>query len=479
MIVKHNKNEFEDYLVDASSYEGFADELIIPENVDEIKQILKEATVKSHKITISGAGTGLTGSRVPLGGKILSMERFNRILNFDRERKTLKVESFVRIEEIANYLAGSGLFYPPNPTEKLSTIGGNIGNNASGARTYKYGSTRKYINKIDVVLPTGESLTIKRGEIFANGYNFEFCTNGGTLISFELPKVQMPKVKHAAGYYIEQNMDLIDLFIGAEGTLGVVTGAELQLLDSPEEVLGAIVFFDSHDGMFDFLSEIKKTDEIISPRLIEFFDDNSIMLLRGTIPHIPKTTVYALWIEIETSKEKSDETLTNLYLFTSQFTSLVDDTWVALNEAEHKRLAHFRHELPLAVYEKIHQYKQQKLGTDSAVPNEFVKEYYEYMVNLFKQEQLEYVIWGHIGNSHFHANILTKNEDEFRRAKDVYVDILRRAVSLGGTISAEHGIGKLKKEYLKILYSEEIIDGFRKIKEAFDSKNVLNDGNIF
>ncbi|HOQ49747.1 MAG TPA: FAD-binding oxidoreductase, partial [Candidatus Kapabacteria bacterium] len=140
MIVKHNKNEFEDYLVDASAFEGFADELVIPESVEEIKQILKEATEKSQKITISGAGTGLTGSRVPLGGKILSMERFNKVINLDKERKTLKVESFVRIEEIAEFLAGSGLFYPPNPTEKLATIGGNIGNNASGARTYKYGA---------------------------------------------------------------------------------------------------------------------------------------------------------------------------------------------------------------------------------------------------------------------------------------------------------------------------------------------------
>ncbi|MEJ5245883.1 MAG: FAD-binding oxidoreductase [Bacteroidota bacterium] len=479
MIVKHNKNEFEDYLVDASSFEGYADELLIPESVDEIKQILKEATAMNQKITISGAGTGLTGSRVPLGGKILSMERFNKILNFDKDRKTLKVESFVRIEEIADFLAGSGMFYPPNPTEKLATIGGNIGNNASGARTYKYGATRRYINAIDVVFPTGESRTIRRGEIFANWHKFEFRTNEGTSISFELPNVQMPKVKHAAGYYIEQNMDLIDLFIGAEGTLGVVTGAELQLLDSPEQVLGAIIFFDLHEGMFDFLNEIRQENRIISPRLIEFFDDNSIMLLRGTIPHIPKNAHYALWIEIETSNEKSDETLANLYIFTSEFTTLVDDTWIAMSEQEHKRLAHFRHQLPLAVYEKIQQYKQQKLGTDSAVPNEFVKEYYEYMVNLFKQEQLEYVIWGHIGNSHFHANILTKDEDEFSRAKKIYVDILAKAVSLGGTISAEHGIGKIKKEYLKILYSDEVIDGFRRIKKAFDPEDVLNCGNIF
>ena len=479
MIVKHNKNEFEDYLVDASAFEGFADELVIPESVEEIKQILKEATEKSQKITISGAGTGLTGSRVPLGGKILSMERFNKVINSDKERKTLKVESFVRIEEIAEFLAGSGLFYPPNPTEKLATIGGNIGNNASGARTYKYGATRKYINSIDVVLPTGDSKTIRRGEIFANEYNFEFFTDEGARISFELPKVQMPKVKHAAGYFVEPNMDLIDLFIGAEGTLGVVTSAELQLLASPEQVLGAIIFFDEHEGMFEFLNEIRKVDAVVLPRLIEFFDDNSIMLLRGTIPHIPKSALYALWIEIETSNEKSDETLANLYVFTSQFTSLVDDTWIALNDQEHKRLAHFRHQLPLAVYEKIQQYKQQKLGTDSAVPNEFVKEYYEYIVNLFKQEQLEYVIWGHIGNSHFHANILTKDSDEFNRARKIYVDILARAVSLGGTISAEHGIGKLKKEYLRLLYSEDVIEGFRKIKKAFDPQNVLNVGNIF
>lgn len=478
MIVKRNQSEFLDYLEDASSFRGWAEELVAPENINEIKEILIQANQKGEKITISGAGTGLTGSRVPLGGKILSMERFGNIINLDREKKTLMVQSFVRLDEIAEFLKNEGLFYPPNPTEKLATIGGNIGNNASGSRTYKYGATRKYINKLELILPTGETLSLERGKIFADNLHFNFTTNEGNRIEFDLPSLVMPKVKHAAGYFIEPNMDLIDLFIGAEGTLGVVTQAELQLIDEPNEVLGSIIFFDEHDAMFQFLENIRKENGLLSPRLIEFFDNNSIALLRSYMPLIPKEAYYALWIEIETDEQSTDETLEQLYINVSQHTKLVDSTWIAMMEKEHKKIAEFRHQLPLAVYEKIQQYKQQKLGTDSAVPDIYVKEYYEYMTRLFGQEKLEYVIWGHIGNSHFHANILAKNGSEFVKAKEIYVEILKKAVELGGTISAEHGIGKLKKEYLKLLYSEEILDGFRKIKAAFDSNCILNCGNI-
>lgn len=478
MIVKRNQNEFLDYLEDASAFRGWADELIIPEHSKEIKEALIQANQNGEKITISGAGTGLTGSRVPLGGKILSMERFNRILNLDKERKTLLVEPFVRLDEIAEYLSGSGLFYPPNPTEKLATIGGNIGNNASGSRTYKYGATRNYMNKLELILPTGDSLSLERGKIFADYLHFKFTTDEGNLIEFDIPQVAMPKVKHAAGYYVMPKMDLIDLFIGAEGTLGVVTRAELQLLDAPEQVLGAIIFFDEHDAMFEFLKVMKNEEGTLEPRLIEFFDNNSITLLRSYMPHIPKEAYYSLWIEIETSEQSTDEALEQLYIRISEFTRLVDSTWIAITDKEHKKLAEFRHKLPLAVYEKIQNYKQQKLGTDSAVPDEFVKEYYEYMTSLFEKEKLEYVAWGHIGNSHFHANILTKSKSEFTKAKAIYNEILKEAVRKGGTISAEHGIGKLKKEYLELLYNSDILDGFRKIKATFDPNCVLNCGNI-
>lgn len=479
MIIKLNNEELTDYLTDASCFEGFSDKLYIPESKSEIIELLKQAGKENFKITISGAGTGLTGSRVPLGSSILSMEKFNKIRNFSKDDKTLEVEAYVRLTEIQEFLEGSGLFYPPNPTEKLATIGGNIGNNASGSRTYKYGATRKYVEHLEIVLPSGDTLDLNRGEIFANGYKFEFKSNEGNIISFEMRELNMPKVKHSAGYFIEENMDLIDLFIGAEGTLGLIVSARLKLLPAPPEVLGAIIFFDEHSRMYEFLKCVKSEESIISPRLIEFFDDNSLELLRPSISQIPQISHYALWIEVESDFDNADSVMSNIYETAKRFTKLADDTWLAQSDKEHKRLAEFRHALPLAVYEKIQQYKQQKLGTDTAVPDEYVQAYHEEIISLFKANNLEYVIWGHIGNSHFHANIITKNGEEFEIAKKLFNQIVARAVELGGTVSAEHGIGKIKREYLKYLYSDEIIDSFRAIKKAFDSKLILNDGNIF
>ncbi len=479
MIIKTNLDEFNEYLTDASCFTGYSESLYIPESKGEIVELFKRANSEGFSITISGAGTGLTGSRVPLGSIILSMEKFNSIKSLAKNEKMLEVESFVRLTEIQDYLEGSGLFYPPNPTEKLATIGGNIGNNASGSRTYKYGATRKYIDFLEIILPSGDTLDLRRGEIFANGWHFDFCSNEGNRIKFDLPEISMPSVKHSAGYFIEKNMDLIDLFIGAEGTLGLIVSARLKLLPAPQEVLGAIIFFDEHNKMYDFLNYVKSIEAAISPRLIEFFDDNSLELLRPAISQIPSKAVYALWIEVESDGEKADSDLESIYQVAQKFTNLADETWLAQSNSEHKRLAEFRHALPLAVYEKIQQYKQQKLGTDTAVPDASLKAYHEEMISLFKFNELEYVIWGHIGNSHFHANIITKTNEEFENAKNIFNKIVARAVALGGTVSAEHGIGKIKKDYLKMLYNNGVINSFRQIKIAFDRNSVLNIGNIF
>lgn len=479
MITKRALDEISDYLTDASCYVGFCDNLLIPETIDEIVEIVRNANQTGRMLTISSAGTGLTGSRVPLGGDVISMERFDKILNFSKENKTLTVEPYVRLNEIQDFLNGTGLFYPPNPTEKLASIGGNIGNNASGSRTYIYGSSRDYINKLGIILPCGDTLNLSRGQIFADGLKFSFRSNEGNGYSFDMPEIEMPKVKHAAGYFIKPDMDLIDLFIGAEGTLGIITSIELRLLDSPENVLGAIIFLDDFDKMYALLEYLKSNSDGISPRLIEYFDDNSLDFLRSKISQIPDLARYALWIEIEVNETNSDDTTAALYQAITEYSSLADETWIALSDADHKRLAEFRHALPLAVYEKIQEYKQQKLGTDTAVPSKYLKEYHEFMISLFKREKLDYVIWGHIGNSHLHANIITKSDEEFVVAKELFDIIVERAVELGGTVSAEHGIGKIKKRYLKMLYNEEVINGFRSIKKAVDPKMIMNKGNVF
>ncbi len=477
MLIKEQIDEIAEYLSDASCFKGYCDYLYIPESEEDIINLIKEANKTHSKLTISAAGTGLTGSRVPLGGGLVSMENFNKILNLDVENKLLTVQPFVRLFEIDEYLNSSGLFYPPNPTEKLATIGGNIGNNASGSRTYLYGATRKYVQAMKIILPSGDKLFLNRGEVIADNYSFSFYTNEGNLFEFDIFDLPIPNVKHAAGYFVHKDMDLLDLFIGAEGTLGIVTEITLRLLDAPEEVIGALIFFDEHKGMHDYIDYLRIGE--INPRLIEFFDVHSLNLLRPKINQIPEKAHYALWLEFETTSDDIDLLSEMFYSNLEKYTNLSEETWYAQNSAEHRRLAEFRHALPLAVYEEIQKYEQQKLGTDSAVPIELNREYHEYIISLFNRENLDFVIWGHIGNAHYHANIITKNEREFEIAKEVFRNILQKAIDLNGTVSAEHGIGKIKKEYFKMLFSDVFIGKMKHIKKALDPNLILNIGNIF
>lgn len=479
MVEKIDIESFEDYLTDASNFKGNAEKLIIPETSEEITEALKQANANNCRVTIAGAGTGLTGARVPEGGAVLSMERFNKILEFDKANKLLTVQAFVRLNEITEFLNGSGLFYPVNPTESLASIGGNIGNNASGSRTFRYGATRKYVEALKIILPNGENLTLKRGEIFAKDGKLLFKSNEGTFYEILLTSIDMPKVKHAAGYYISPNMDLIDLFIGAEGTLGIVEEVTLRLTDEPEFVSSFLTFFDDLALMYSFIRLMQNKDEDSRPRLIEFFDDNSLNLLRSKIIGIPDSAKYAIWVEFELSQNDEDSLIEDLYNSLSNCTSLADQTWIANDEPSLRRLKDFRHELPLAVYEKIQQYNQPKLGTDTAVPDMFVESYHKEMITLLQENGIDYVIWGHIGNSHFHCNIITKNNQEYIKALQIFDIIVQRAVELGGTVSAEHGIGKLKKRFLRMLFDDKTFVEFRMIKQVIDPNLILNIGNIF
>ena len=490
MIYKTDRDSLETYLTDASNFHGNAEMLYIPETIDELQKIIKVCYENVIPITISGARTGLTGSAVPLNGVIISMEKLNKIINIDCENGTAILQPGVIIDGFQEEIKNFGFFYAPNPTETNSTIGGNVSTAASGARTFKYGTTRDYVIRLKIILANGEFLELKRGEIFENNGIIKIRTEQNT--SYEVPiyDIQMPNVKHAAGYYLKKGMDAIDIFIGSEGTLGVVAEIEVGVVRIPEKILGLIVFFDDESLMLDFVDEVRDKSSInnkinysenigISARLIEFFDDKSLDLLRVKFPQIPDETCGAIWVEQEYSEQHEDEILNKWYSIINKYSSLGDFTWTAMNETEHKKLMDFRHELPLQVYELITKFNSIKIGTDSAVPNKYLKEYYYYIKKQLVESNLIYFVWGHIGNSHFHANLLSQYDSDLVKAKEIYHNCIAKALEYGGTVSAEHGIGKMKKEYLLQMYGEEKIGYMKKIKNSLDPKNILGFGNLF
>ena len=317
MIVKKSPDDFREYLKDASNFKGNAEKIYFPENQIELKDLIKDLSSRKTPYTISGAGTGLSGGRVPLEGSIIATDKLNNILHIDKEKKSFITEPGVYLSDILSRLAEINFFYPPNPTETNSFIGGNIAANSSGARTFKYGPTRKFVKKLKIILPAGDELILERGLHKAKGYSVNIESDKKHY-KFELPEIAMPEGKHAAGYFIKPNMDILDLFIGSEGTLGTIAEAELDMVELPEVRTGLIIYFDNIEKCFGFIKEarnrsrrnnqLKYTDvKDISARLIEFYDKNSLKLLKEYYSQINTGAVAAVWIEQEHSHDNEEE----------------------------------------------------------------------------------------------------------------------------------------------------------------------------
>lgn len=488
MIIKTDNDSFLDYLKDASNYTGYCDKVYIPENENELKEILIEAREKNTKITISGARTGLTGAAVPEGGIVVSLEKFDKILEINTSEKYAIVESGVILSNFLREISHLNLFYPPDPTEQNCSIGGTIACNASGAKTYKYGPTRNFVIGLEGYLSNGKKFAITRDKVFAKNLNFTFPLLDGTELKGILPDYKMPNVKNAAGYFVKPNMDLIDLLIGSEGSLAIITKVKLKLLESPKQLLSIVAYFESEDDAFNFLEEAKQIEKNnrdssnnikISPRALEFFDSRSLYFIKKDYPQIPDQASAAVWFEQEI-ESSSEEDILNLWVeLLEKHRALTDYCWFALDEKELTKIKDFRHSVSWKVAEYIAHKNIKKVGTDFAAPDNNFKDYFYFVKRLAQESNIDFLIYGHFGNSHIHLNFLPENQEEYEKAKKYYKEMATKVVAMEGTVSAEHGIGKLKREYLELMYGKENILKMALVKKVFDDRIILNVGNIF
>ncbi|MEG8947575.1 FAD-binding oxidoreductase [Rosettibacter firmus] len=486
MIIKNNQDEIQNYLSDASNYTGNCEAVYIPSDENEIINIIKECNKTGKRVTISGNGTGLTGGRVPEGGIVLSLEGMNKILEVNKEKKYVTIQPGVILKDLQDYLEEQKLFYPPDPTERNCHVGANVATNSSGARTFKYGPTRDYVLGLKIVLPDGEKLTLQRGEYLADGYNANLKTESGKIISFQLPQIFMPETKNAAGYYCKKDMDLIDLFIGSEGTLGIFSEIKLKIIELPEKILSCVIFFDEEINALNFIEEARDLSKkkitndlsLISARGLEFFDYYTLQFLLDDYSNIPAEAKAAVWFEQELD-DNEDEIISQWMDLISKHSGLEENSWIAADKKEQEQFKDFRHAIAWKVNEYVTRRKLKKVGTDVAVPDNVFKDFYYEAKKIVEDRGLEYVVYGHFGNSHMHLNMLPENEEEYNISKNIYMKICERAVELKGTISAEHGIGKLKRDYFLKMYSEDVIKQMAKLKLIFDPNKILNVGNIF
>lgn len=482
MIIKNNPEQFQNYLTDASNYKGNADSIYFPETEDEIADLLRKLNKENIRVTVSGNGTGLTGGRVPEGGIIISLEKLNLILELNINNKYIIVQPAVVLKDLQDFVEARNLFYPPDPTERNCFIGATIATNASGARTFKYGATRNYVLGLRIVLPNGETIAIERGQFYAEHYEANIKTESGKTISFKIPDYKMPETKNAAGYYSKENMDLIDLFIGSEGTLGIISEIKLKLIDLPKKVSSCVAFFPTENDALDFIDDsrgLKQNKSSISKaRALEFFDVNALRFLQNDYPNIPQFSQSAVWFEEDYSTD-NDDYMENWISLLQKYNCNDDSVWFAFDKIEQEKFHEFRHSISWKVNEFISQHNFKKVGTDASVPLIHFRSFYSWMKEIVKKENLDYVVYGHFGDCHSHLNMLPKSESEYITAKQIYSEICTEAVRLEGTISAEHGIGKMKRDYLKTMYGEDNIKKMAKLKLVLDHNKILNIGNIF
>jgi FAD/FMN-containing dehydrogenase len=445
------QNPFNMLIEDASGFRGQADEIVAPDDEAGVISFLRRASETATPVTIAGAGTGVTGGGVPLSGALLSLGKLKRL---EIRRGWAIAGPGVLLADLHAAAAAAGQFYPPDPTETSAAIGGTIATNASGSRSFRYGDTRRHVLRLRVVLMDGRILDVRRGDA----------------VDFPVSAIPIPQTtKHTGGYRLSPGMDWIDLFVGSEGTLGVVTEAELRLLPSPAEFLAGVVFFPDDGRAID---AVEAWRGLAPARMLEYFDKGSLDLLRTRFPEMPSAAGAAILFEDETA----DVDRWHDRLMASG--ALLDDSWFAATPGDREKFRRFRHALPELVNAEVRRKGFMKLGSDYAVPiarnREMLAEYRRRL-----EGEFQYVIFGHIGDAHVHVNILPGSQEQYAQGQELMLDFARRAVALGGTVSAEHGLGKRKAHLLELQYTREQIEAMKQVKRRLDPQWLLGRGTLF
>jgi D-lactate dehydrogenase (cytochrome) len=507
---------YSQYTTDESRFQGnYPQRIYFPRTTLEVASAVTEVAQRGEKMTISGARTGIVGGAAPQDSAgLLCLENltFEPTLrsNESSGRWTVTVAAGTTVEELQRRLRTreyrterrtvnggqkdppSNLFYPVDPTETSASLGGTAATNASGARTLYYGPTRDWIAGLTVVLADGRILHLERGAKRAARGEILLDRLRGETQKLIVPDISMPNTKHTAGYHLATDMDPIDLFIGAEGTLAVITEIELKLELLPEGNLYLTIFLPSEDCT-DLIHELKQSG-VIRPVALEYMDSRSLDLLRqykaeqsqsSGVPEIPQGTGGVLYLELRYDAEEELEGIyESLAAILAQYDIDIEATWAGFSSKDLEAMKRFRHALPERINSIIASRKKElptltKIGTDMAVPDEALSEILRLYHSSLNSAGLEYCIFGHIGSGHLHVNILPHTEREKQKGLELYSLFAERAVFLGGSVAAEHGIGKLKKKLLKIQYTDPEIQSMKAVKEFWDPHCTFNPGVLF
>ncbi|MFL5594204.1 MAG: FAD-binding oxidoreductase [Gemmatimonadaceae bacterium] len=447
-----DKSVREAYEADASGLRMVPELVARPGSIEEVVETIRRASADRIPVTCAGAQTSTTAASITDRGILLSLRSLSEISPPDETARTIKVGPGALVGDIKRSAAATGLLFAPDPTsEEESTIGGAIACNASGARTFKYGATRKYVQALKVVMANGDVMEFRRSNLEKNTVGYAFAH------------------------------DPIDWFIGSEGTLGVIVEAELALLPLPSHVVGLGIFFRTEDHALRFVVATRES-RTVSARCIEYFDNQAVEIARheasgSTVPGAASAMVY---VEEEIADDL-DATL-------GRWVDLIDaiapdfDPVVFDGESKLRDARRIRHSVPSTMNERGGSYRRsggRKVSTDWAVPYKKLGEAIRAARSLTAEAgAAQAVIYGHAGNGHPHQNFIARDARELAAIEAVVEKTLRNVLALGGTVAAEHGIGKLKRKWLPLQMNALQLAMMTAVKKELDPLGILAPGNI-
>ena len=516
--------DFEEYLRDESRSIGEAETISFPETEEEVRAILRQLRERAEAVgtapsplTVQGARTGLAAGAVPHGGHVMNLSRMNCYLGMRRgEDGTfyLRAQPGVVLSELRKHLAGKSIpsagwdkgslralaafekapeqFFPTDPTETSVCLGGMAACNASGARSYRYGPMRPHVTALRVALADGDLVALHRGEVRATGRHLSLPTESGRIYELDLPTYTMPRTKNASGYFIEDDMDAVDLFIGSDGTLGVITELELALMPVPAVTWGVSCFFTNEEAALDFTMAARP--ELGCAGAFEYFDGGALDILRSqransaafsSLPQLADDAACCVYVELDCEDEvQALSELTRLGSLLEATGGREADTWVARTDVDRECQRFFRHAVPESVNMLIDERRRTnphitKLGSDMSVPDDRLHDVVALYRRTLAESGLQSAAWGHIGNNHLHVNILPRDDADYAAGKELFQGWAREVTAMGGAVSAEHGVGKLKRDFLTVMYGRDHIEEMARLKAQLDPFGQLGRGNLF
>ena len=522
-LIRKMSAEYADYLFDESRTMGSADFIAFPANEAELAEVIRRCAEDGIPLTAQGALTGLAGGASPERGLILNLQRMNRILGMRKDadgtvyvrvqpglrlaqlRRALAVKDFdVRgwdgqSVEVLKEIKPGQLFFPPDPTEPTASLGGMVSCNACGARSVQYGCTRAHIHALRVVLADGRIASLERGVQRAEGRKIRLPLTDGSILEAELPPFETPDIKDA-GFFIRQDMDLVDLFIGSQGTMGIISELELKLMPAPKHLWGVTAFFPDDECALSYVRAVKGRPDPGVPRFprpaasIEFFDKNALDMVQRQkavtpafrqLQELPEDYCSAVYVELNDDDPAGmPEVLEALSAVLRATGGDPDRTWVARDALELEQLLFFRHSVPETIDLIVEENRKNEpcitiLSTDMAVDDGHFDELFHIYKRDLEASGLHWIIFGHIGENHVHPNILARNRQEYEQGHRIFEKWAEDVHRMGGSISAEHGAGKIKRRLALTMYGPERMRQLRTLKRTFDPQGILGPGNIF